>query len=156
MIIEFNGTKIDSYDDLPRRVASTAPGTKAEVVVMREGKRKKLTTVLEKMDQAEEITLTSHERHTSDWGFEVSNLTPQIAEQLGLPREARGVVIQDIDPDGPAADAGLRRGDIVLEANQREIDGIDVLKKAIDDDDTNVVLLIRRGESTLYIAIERD
>ncbi len=156
VIIEFNGTKIDSYDDLPRRVASTPPGTKAELVVMREGKRKKLTTVLEKMDQAEEIALTSHERHTSDWGFEVSNLTPQIAEQLGLTGETRGVVIQDVDPDGPAANAGLRRGDIVLEANQQKIDGIEVLEKAIDDDDTNVVLLIRRGDSTLYVAIERD
>ena len=156
VIIEFNGTKIDNYDDLPRRVASTPPGTKADVVVVRKGKRKKLTTVLEKMDQGEEITLTSHERHTSDWGFEVSNLTPQIAEQLGLSSETRGVVIQDVDPDGPAAGAGLRRGDIVLEANQRAVERIKDLEKAIDDSDSNVVLLIQRGESSLYVAIERD
>ena len=45
VIIEFNGSEIENYDDLPRRVASTPPGAEAKMVIMRNGKRKKLTTV---------------------------------------------------------------------------------------------------------------
>ena len=130
VIIEFNGTKIENYDDLPRRVASTPPGTKANVVVMRAGKRKQLTTVLEKMEAGEEITLTSHQSHNSNWGFEASDLTPEGAQQLGLPAGTRGVVIEDVDPEGPAARTGLRRGDIVLEANQAEVKDIEDLETA--------------------------
>jgi len=156
VIIEFNGTKIENYDDLPRRVASTPPGTKANVVVMRAGKRKQLTTVLEKMEAGEEITLTSHQSHNSNWGFEASDLTPEGAQQLGLPAGTRGVVIEDVDPEGPAARTGLRRGDIVLEANQAEVKDIEDLETAIGKNEERVVLLVRRGESTLYLAIERE
>jgi serine protease Do len=156
VIVEFNGTKIENYDDLPRRVAATSPGTKAQIVVMRGGKRKKLTTVLEKMEQASEVALTSHKRHSTDWGFEARELTPNLAEQLDLPDNTRGVVIDDVEPDGPAGRAGLRRGDVILEANQQKLESIKDLEQAIEESEDKAVLLIRRGDSTLYVALERE
>jgi serine protease Do len=156
VIIEFNGGAIRTYDDLPRRVASTAPGSAVEVVVMRDGKRKVLKAVLEKMEQEEEIALTSHEGHSSDWGFEARDVTPALVEQLGLPEGTRGVVIEDIDPEGPAARAGVRRGDVILEANKHELDDVGDLKGALEKSEDHVVLLLQRGESTLYLAIERE
>ena len=156
VIIEFNGSKIESYDDLPRRVESTPPGAEAKVVIMRNGKRKKLTTVLEKMEQEQEIELTSHQPHRSDWGFDARDLTPQVAEQLGLPSDATGVVIDAVDPDGPAARAGLRRSDVMLEANHKELRNVGDLEKALEEEDERVVLLVRRGDNTLYVALERE
>ena len=70
--------------------------------------------------------------------------------------DTRGVVVEDVDPDGPAARAGLRRSDIILEANRKELENLEGLEKALQMSDENVVLLLQRGESTLYLAIERE
>ncbi|MFQ5513695.1 MAG: DegQ family serine endoprotease [Myxococcota bacterium] len=157
VIIRFNETEIRSYEDLPRRVASTAPGSAVDVVVLRDGKRKTLKAVLERMESdEEEIALTSHHSGSSDWGFEVRELTPGLSEQLGLPEKTEGVLIESVDPDGPAARAGVRRGDVILEADKHELDALEDLEKVLGKSDDRLVLLLQRGESTLYLALERD
>ena len=157
VILEFNGTEIETYDDLPRRVASTSPGSKVDVVIVRDGKRRTLTAVLEKMKpDEEEIELTSHKGHGFDWGFEARNLTPPISERLGLPGGTTGVVVHDVDPEGPAGRAGLRPGDAILEANKRPLDDVDDLDEALKQSDEHVVLLVQRDGSTVYLAIKRE
>ena len=49
-------------------------------------------------------------------GISVQALTPELATQMGLRRGAQGLVVQDVDPSGPAAEAGLKSGDVILEA----------------------------------------
>ncbi|HLE20939.1 MAG TPA: PDZ domain-containing protein, partial [Vicinamibacteria bacterium] len=64
-------------------------------------------------------------------GVSVQNLTPQLASQLGTATGA-GVVLIDVDPGGPAADAGLRRGDIILEANRNRVSDVDDLEREMN------------------------
>jgi len=156
VIIEFNGTDIETYDDLPRRVASTPPGSSVDVIVMRNGKRKTLHTVLEKMEATEEVALTSDETEGTDWGFKARNLTADLAQQLGLSSEDQGVVVEDVETGGPAARAGMRRGDLILEANREKVGNVGDLEKALGEDDDRLVLLVQRGRSTIYLAIEQE
>jgi serine protease Do len=157
VIVEFDGKPIKTYDDLPRQVASTAPGTAVDIVVVREGNRTGLKAVLERMEQDEEIALASHrEGHSTDWGFKARDLTSSLIEQLGLPEDTGGVLIEDVDPEGPAARAGMRRGDVILEVNKQEVDDVPDLERALDDSDDSLVLLLQRGDSTLYLAVDRE
>ena len=89
-----------------------------------------------------------------DWGFDVQDMSPRIAEQLGLDESTRGVVITDVQPDTAAAEAGLQRGDVILEANRRSVKSVDELEKQLAKDD-DPVFLVRRGDGTLYVPLTR-
>jgi len=155
VITSFGGKPIKDYDDLPRIVASTPPGSAVEVEILRDGKPKKLQATLEKM-QEEEIQPASTEAADMDWGFEVQVLNEEIAGQLGLSDTAKGVVVSAVEPDSAAARAGLRPGDVIVEANRQKIDTPKQLKDALAKSNDSAVLLVQRGDGTLYLAIEKE
>ncbi len=154
VIVQFDGARIDDVDDLPRRVAATPPGSEVEIVVMRDGKRKTLKAKLETMKR-DKVELASHEAPSFDWGFSVQKLDPELSEQLGLSAADLGVVVTDVDPDGAAGDAGLRRRDVIIEANRERTPDLESLEAALDRDEERALLLVRRGDGTIFVAIER-
>jgi serine protease Do len=155
VITKFDGKPIKDYDDLPRIVASTPPGSAVEVEIQRDGKARKLKATLEKM-QEEEIQPASDEAADMNWGFEVQVMNDEIAGRLGLSGKAKGVVVSSVDPDSAAARAGLRPGDVIVEANRVEIDTPKQLKDALGTSNESAVLLVQRGDGTLYLAIEKE
>ncbi len=155
VITSFDGKPIDDYDDLPRIVASTPPGTAVEVQVLRDGKVRKLKATLEKMKD-EEIQAASDDAADMNWGFEVQAINDEIAGQLGLSLGSKGVVVSAVEPESAAARAGLHPGDVIIEANRIEIDSPKQLKDALATSSDSAVLLVQRGDGTLYMAIERE
>ncbi len=153
VILRFDGVDIKEFDDLPRRVANTPPGRAVDMVVMRNGKEKKLSAVIEKMN-AEPIELAGNTSPGLDWGFDVQDLSPPIAEQLGLEKDLVGVVITDVEPESAAQEAGLQRGDVILEANRKAVRSVGDLEDLIGDDE-DPVLLVRRDDGTLYVPLTR-
>jgi serine protease Do len=157
VIIEFNGEKIGEWRDLPIVVANTPVDAKADVVVIREGKRKKFKIQIGKLDDAEQVASLggrSDGSGTEAFGLRAQDMTPALAEQLGL-EEATGVVVTDVDPDGPAAEAGIRRGDVIVELDQKEVKGVRDLTKKLEAADASVLVLVRRGENTIYVPLKR-
>lgn len=57
-------------------------------------------------------------------GVQVEELTSQLRRELDLSRNIHGVVVTDVSPDSPAADAGLRRGDVIEEVNRQPVDSV--------------------------------
>lgn len=155
VIVEFNRREIEDVDDLPRRVAETPPGTDVEIVVIRDGKRKKLSAQLDVM-AAERVELASHESPSLDWGFSAQDLTPEIAERLGMSQGGDGAVITDVDPLGPAQRAGLRRRDVIIEVDKSSIESLDDLADALGSAADSALLLVRRGEGTRFVLVEKD
>jgi len=86
----------------------------------------------------------------------VEDLTPQLAEGLGLDTGERGVVVSNVEPGSPAAEAGLRQGDLIKEVNRGPIQNLDdytrMTEKAKKGE--SVVLLIERGVSTFYVVLK--
>jgi serine protease Do len=153
VIVEFDGEEIRNYNDLPRRVAVTPPGTEVDVIVIRDGKRKKLSAVLDRMDQPEIQPASAPASRSSDWGFEARELNAELREHLSLSDDASGVAIVDIDPESPAAES-LRPGDVILEVNKIEIEDLDDLAEGLDKNDEKALLLVQRGEATIYMTLE--
>jgi serine protease Do len=74
---------------------------------------------------------------------------------LGL-EKAEGVVVSAVDPGSAADEAGIRRGDVILEVDRKPIRNIDEYKKSLAGvrKGKGVLLLVRRGESTLFLALK--
>ncbi len=158
VIVGFNGKKITDLSDLPRTVASTPPGKNVEVKVIRDGKEKsffiKVGTKVEegaREKPAEEKEIAPDERI----GISVQPITPDIAKRLGL-KDTEGVIISSVKSDGPAASAGLRRGDVIKEVDRRTIKNTKDYEKAITAVEKKdvVLMLILRGNNTIYVALK--
>jgi len=155
VIIEFNGEEIEEWHDLPIVVANTPVDAKAKVVVIRDGKRKDLRVRIGRLDEPDlTASIRPHHRGTEAFGLRAQNLTPALADELGLD-DATGVIVTDVAPDGPADEAGILRGDIIIEVDRKTIENVGDLARKLDDSKGSVLMLVRRGESSLYVPLKR-
>ncbi|MBD3309091.1 Do family serine endopeptidase [candidate division KSB3 bacterium] len=157
IITSFDGQAIDGPNTLKNVVASTPVGKTVPVVVIRDGEEQTIQVEIgeQPTDMQAGITPPSGETETAKLGITVQELTPDIADQLGYANE-EGVVISDIEAGSPAAEAGLRRGDLIKEINRNPVTSLteynDVMASVNEEED--MLLLIRRGENTRYVVIE--
>jgi len=153
VIVEFDGNAIGEMNDLPRAVASTPVDKKVNVVVLRDGKRKKISAKVGKMDEPETTQLASAPggsggAHT--FGLRVQEITPDLATRLGMD-EGEGVLVTGVAPGSAAAGAGLRREDVILEVDKKVVTDIASLDATLADADDGALLLIRRGDATIFV-----
>lgn len=154
IIIEYMGKEVGQMNMLPAMVGQTAIGTEAEVIIFRNGKKKELTITI---GQLEEGDLTPEaEEETSQLGMTVQELTPELSKSLKIEEES-GVIIASIEQGSPAAQVGLRRGDIILEVNRQEIATLKDYSAAIGDPEekgSSVLFLIKRNKRTRFVVIK--
>jgi serine protease Do len=156
VIVEFNGETIDEWRDLPIVVANTPVDADAKVIVIRDGKRKNLRIRIGRLDDPEQIASRSNEQDegAEAFGLRAQDLTPALADELGL-AEATGVIVTDVAPGGPAAEAGIQRGDIIIELDREAIKDVGDLARKLEDSKESVLVLVRRGDNTLFVPLKR-
>jgi serine protease Do len=136
LITAIDGQPVASNDDLIRRIASTAPGTAVTVEFVRDARPQKLVVKLaERPGRGEtrrEQPSVKPTSNTPPLGLAVRDLAPDDITRLGLPADVLGVMIARVDPLGPASDAGLERGQILLEVNRRPVRTSDELRRLLD------------------------
>jgi serine protease Do len=152
VIVEFDGKEIKDSGDLPIIVARTPVEKKVRMKVLRDKKEVVLTVSVGELKE-EEVAAAVPEK--GELGMTVQRLTPQIAESLGL-EKADGVVVTAVEPGSAADEAGIRRGDVILEVDRKPIRNLDEYKKSIAGirKGKGVLFLVRRGESTLFLALK--
>jgi serine protease Do len=158
IITEFDGHKVKDATDLRKRVAETAPDSRVDVKVVRDGHPQTLHEKLdERPDQevAQRPGMQQKEELEKGFGLGLQELTPEVAHQLGYEQE-KGALVATVAPGSPADDAGLRRGDLIQEVDHHPVDdvaeSVQAMKKA--DHKNSVLLLVRRGENTFFSAIK--
>jgi serine protease Do len=155
VIVEFDGQTIDSWNELPRVVAGTPVGKKVKLVVVRDGKRKTIKVEVGALDEGE--TLAAREEPAEGaaaFGLRVQDLTPEIADQMGVADDV-GVLVTSVDPGSPAQEAGLRRGDLILEVDRTEVSSTSELQKRLGAAEGRALLLVRRGDATIFVPLKR-
>ena len=152
VIIEYDGKKITDSTQLPILVARTEVDKPVKVTALRDKREVPLTV---KIGELKDEQVVAAAPQTGKLGLTVQNLTPQMAERMGL-KEARGIVITAVEPQSSAAGAGLRPGDIVLEVNRQSISDAGAFKKIVDaaKPDDNLLFLVRRGESNMFLVLK--
>ena len=98
-------------------------GSNAALVVIRDGSERTLTV---KLDEAAASKSARSDADTDSTdkaalGVAVAPLTPELASRAGLPKDAHGLVVQEVTPDGRAAEAGVQAGDVIQEVNRQPV-----------------------------------
>ncbi len=157
IIIDYNGHPIHEMNELPRLVADTPPGTKTTVKVLREGKEKTLNVTISEMTEEKQAQAGPSEggEEETPLGVMVKNLTPELAKRFRL-RDNKGVVVVQVAPGSPGADAGLRPGDLMLEVSGQVVSSVKDYLGAVKKlkKGQYVRFLIKRQGRTLYLTVE--
>jgi serine protease Do len=153
VILRFHGKEIENAHMLSQLAAATAPNTQLEIDILRNGKTETITLTMGTMPSEEQEIVSPQEE--TNWGMAVQELTPLLAQQLGLEPGTTGVVISDIRSGSPAAEAGLRPGDLIKEMERKEIKSLDDYRQALNQvkKGDNLLLLIKRGSGAFYAVL---
>lgn len=152
VIVEFDGKEIKDSNELPIIVARTAVNKQVRLKVVRDKKQVTLTVAVGELKD-EEVVASTEEK--GELGLAVQTVTPEMAESLGLER-AQGVVITSVAAGGPADEAGLRRGDVILEIDRKPVRNLADYRKAMGETKKGkgMLFLVRRGDNTLFLALK--
>jgi Do/DeqQ family serine protease len=158
VIVSFNGQPVTDYNALRNRVADAKPGSNAAVGIMRDGSEKTLTVKLDEASANRSARNSSgHAPESADQtalGVAVEPLTPEIAARARLPRSLNGLLVENVDPDGRAADAGIQAGDVIVEANRKAVTSVDDLRTAVRSaTDKPLLLLVHRQGRELFVTV---
>ena len=156
VILSFNGQPVHDTNMLRNRVAETAPGSTADVTIVREGKEKHVSVKLDEasVDKIARRDAGSGSVDQTSLGVSVAPLTPELASRYRLPRDTHGVIVQDVDPEGRAADAGIQAGDVIEEVNRQPVQNVDDLRAALRKSANRpVLLLVNRQGSGLFVTV---
>jgi serine protease Do len=156
VIKSFNGQPVSDTNTLRNRVASAKPGSTADVTVIRDGDEEQISVKLDEAtgNRAARNAPDADGADNSALGVTVAPLTAELASRYRLPRGTRGIVVQEVDPDGRAAAAGIQSGDVIEEVNRRPVESVDDLRAAVRrSTDRPVLLLINRQGSQLFMTV---
>jgi serine protease Do len=157
IIIEFNGHPIHEMNDLPRLVANTAPGTKATVKVLREGKEKSITITITELKEEKQAAQAKEEGggEEAPMGLVVKNIDPNLAKRFRL-RDTKGALVVGVEQGSVAADAGIKPGDILIEVDGQVINNAKDFQTAAGKlkKESTARFLIKRQGRTLYLTLE--
>ena len=153
VIVEYDGKPVKDSNELPLLVARTPIGRSVTLKLLR---GKKTETVSVKIGELKEEEVALESKGTPEFGLTVQPLTPDIAESLGLSDEIKGVVVASVEPGSAADDAGLRRGDVIVEVNQKPVKDVASYRKAVEGagKGKSLLFLVRRGDNTIFLALK--
>jgi serine protease Do len=137
-------------------VANLEPGRPVALSVIRDGKPATLNVTVARLeDEATRASARAGAESRGRLGLVVGPLTPDLAEELSLPRDLRGVVVREVLDGSPAAEAGIRPADVILQANRRPVTSVDDLRKAVETSKKGnpILLLIRRESAERYVTV---
>jgi serine protease Do len=158
VIVKFNGHDVHEQHELPELVAETPIKKSVEVEVVRGGKHVTVPVTIGELKENEMASAGGAEQPGSGWGLQVGEITPDIAREFNLQSD-KGIVVRQVKPDSPGAEAGLEQGDVILEVNHDKVNSLkDFMAHAKEAKDQKkpALLLVQRGNVTLYTVIKPE
>jgi serine protease Do len=159
VILDVDGQKVEDSNQLKLRISMMSPGTSVRMRVLHDGSEKTVTAKLAEMPASagRGSVDKSGDSGTSSAldGVSVEAVDAQTLEQLKLPAGTHGVVVTDVAENSPAAQAGLRQGDVVQEVNHARVSSVGDFDRAVHNTSGGTtLLLVNRGGYTMYLAIQ--
>jgi serine protease Do len=166
VVTEFAGRPVGEMRRLPRIVADTKVGDTVEVKVWRDNKERTLKVKVEALDEGEAQLAaqetpgkgtTAQSQKVEGLGFSVAALDDAARERYEIGAETKGAIVSEVDAAGPAAEKGLRTGDVIVEVSQEEVakpaDVVAKIKAAKDAGRKSVLLLVEGEGGMRFVAL---
>lgn len=155
VILAMNGRKVKDNSQLSADIAAMAPGSQANLTVLREGRKREIAVTLG--EQPANFGVRGFEPSPDELlGFTVETLNNRLAQRYDLDATRRGVVVTNIDAVSSAYRAGLREGDLIVKVNRKSVANVTefsgMLQNAKKGD--TVLLQIARNDGTQFLAFE--
>ena len=149
VILDLNGQKVDDSNQLRMKVSLTPPGTTVQLKVLHDGSEKTVAVKLAEMP--------ANLGGSAEKSEEGSNGATSALEGVSVEAsKGHGVTVTDVDQGSPAATAGLREGDTILEVNRAAVSSVADFDKAMRNVSNGAtLLLVKRGENTFYVAVQK-
>lgn len=159
LILTFDGKDVEENDDLPFMVANTDVGKRVSVGIVRDGRKKALKVSIEELKEKNVEPEEEPEEKEVEYqlGLSVQELSPEIAQTLGLETE-KGVIVADIVADSPAAESGLRRGDIILRVGTDDVESANDLRSRLRKvkKGSPILFFIQRKGNTIFLTLKKE
>jgi serine protease Do len=157
IILDVNGKPVADSNALRMTISMMAPDSDTKLKVLRNGSEREIAVKLSAMP-TERAAANSEEKSNSSAssalsGVSVEDLDAQSANELGLSPNTKGVVVTNVDPSSEAAEAGLRRGDVIQEVNRQPVKNTSDFERAMHSSNAKALLLVDRNGSTMYLAV---
>lgn len=157
VIVGFDGNSVEDGQDLPELVANAGPGAEAQVTVLRDGGEQNMDVTL----AAQEQTMAKADPETGEGddprlGVRVAPLNDRVRARLDLPESVTGTVVVQVAQGSPAAQAGLRPGDVIRQVNGESIDSPQALVKAVRDNPKRLVMLVNRDGNQWFTSVQPE
>ncbi|HUI27711.1 MAG TPA: DegQ family serine endoprotease [Candidatus Kryptonia bacterium] len=153
VLVEYQGHALVDPHHLPVLVADTPIGTRAEIKIVRGGEEKAVEVTVAELPEPTARAVAAKE---SDWGLAVADLTPNLAHQLGLPTQARGVIVTEVEAGSPASEAGIAPGELIREVDRHPVHTVREYRAAVAAGGDRLLLLVQRGDLSSFVALRRD
>lgn len=153
LVVALAGKKVIDSTSLRNMVSATAPGTKIDVKIVREGKEQTITMTLGEYKEKKIVKKTEYNNLLK--GITVQELTPTLRDKLNLPDNLNGVVITGMGSDSPSQGL-LQPNDVIQEVNREAIQSAEDYDRAVSKIKENdaVLLLIYREGGSVYLTIK--
>ncbi|WP_369404481.1 PDZ domain-containing protein [Salidesulfovibrio brasiliensis] len=164
VILSVNGKTVDDNNDLLRKIAGLRPGDKAHLVLWRNGEKVKATVTLgdrsknARQQQPGKKPAPQKDQSAQELGITLRPVADENeAKALGL-EKPEGLVITGVKANSPAMREGLRQGDVIVQANQQDVNSVEQLRKVLDaaGERGAIMLLVKRQGRSVFIAIPID
>jgi serine protease Do len=142
IVIERDGKAVDDATTFRNAIAQTPPGTKIALRVFREGKPVELSAKLGELPNEGGVAKPSKPGRAPEVGVALSDTTPELRQRLSL-GDARGAVVTEVQPGSPAAEAGLRPGDLLMQVGGSHVKDAASAKQALAKTDTKKPMRVR-------------
>lgn len=160
IILEYNGKKISDVGNLRNMVAQSKVGSEISITILRGGKEYAVRVLI--VELPKDITEATPGSTPEDSTFEglagltAMELSREIARQLGLHKDEKGVVVVRVEAGSPAEEAGIRKGDVIQEIDRKRIEGLNDYNKAVSGMKPGdaALLFVNRGGKKFYVTIK--
>jgi serine protease Do len=157
VITAINGNTVNDSNELRNTISMMQPGQTVKLTINRNGSTKDIDVKLGELPLSKEEAANGSDNSSSKEsmkGITVETLDSDTAQQLQLPESTKGVVVTGVDPSSPAADAGLRKGDVIQEVNHQPVKSASEFNAAMSKaEKSGTLLLVNRGGTTLFVAL---
>ncbi len=154
VITELDGKAVTDAGQLQMAVGQKRPGDTIHLQVMRDSKPTTVAVTLEAQGGAKGTETAGGEHGKARWGLGLADLTPDARNELQAQPSLHGAIVQDVQPGSPADNAGLQRGDVIMEVNRHPVKSAAEVKQdlsSVPNGQDALVLVWSNGGSTFRV-----